>query len=239
MGQVVEVEWGWGVEVESRLMLVDWFRYKWLGSQISTLTLALRLIQRDTNVGSLKYTSSNSTPFTRLGFRTKLTPNKQIRNNHKRRCSELPSPSPQDFNDIRSTTWTSLQVKLTLIPSRILTHRPWVSNHEIWFYQGSEYSTRHGPRSDGCTMLKDSKYYETSPIPPFVFPSWHLVLETARDYVYDHWDPHENQYPGLKTATNGRMYRFSSWVTRENRMRYHLHNLGADAMHAFRTLSSW
>ena len=171
-----------------------------------------------------------------------MTPNKYSKENpQKTMFHELPSPSPQGSNDIRSTTWTTLKVRvqLTLIPSRKLTHRPWVSSHEIWLYQGSQDSTRHDPRSDGCTMLSHSRNYETSTIPPSVFPSWHLVLETARNYVYNHWDPHENQYPRLKSATKGRMYRFSSWITRENWMRYHVLKPDENAMHASKTLANW
>ena len=180
-------------EVESRLMLVDRFRYRWLGSQTSTLALALGLTQRNANVS---HTSTRPQP-TLLLLRdlnlTTPTPNKQISKEQPKKTMfyELPSPSPHDYNDIRSTTWTSLKVRvqLTLLPSRKLTHRPWVSNHEIWFYHGSLDLIRHNSRSDGCTMLSHSRNYETSTIPPLVSPSWHLVLETARDYMASTLDP--------------------------------------------------
>jgi hypothetical protein len=69
-------------------------------------------------------------------------------------------------------------------------------------------------------------------IPELALPSTKLGSNPLAR-VYIHRNVHQNHYPGLKTATKGRMHRYEV-----NSLEWgHAHKLDKNAMHAFETLA--
>ena len=160
-----------------------------MGSQTSSLTLALGLISTQRKpVASLNHASANSTPFTRLGFRTKLTPNEQIRNNNKRRCFmnyqvrhlNTPMISGQQLEHLfrQSLHCFRLASSCTALGSQ-------TTRSDSIRVQNTRLDPVHDPLDVQCR--NDTRHLQFRRLYRRV-GTWYS--ETARDYVYNHWDPH-------------------------------------------------